>query len=120
MIRDIYIKSVEDQNYVYGILEHNDAIESIISKIKVLLGTRQGSVLGDLNLGLGIEDLIFESKINKTQLEEKIKSQFNQYISETADYKIVPQVSFGRAENYDYAVIDILIDNQKIIGIIVK
>lgn len=120
MIQDIYIRGVDDPNYRYGVLSHSDPIESIVSKIRMLMGTRQGSVLGDLNFGLGIEDLIFETKINKIQLEEKIKSQFNQYISETTDFKIDPQVSFGNAENYDFAIIDIFVDSEKVIGILIR
>ncbi|MFA5153452.1 MAG: hypothetical protein WC554_12885, partial [Clostridia bacterium] len=75
MIRDIYIKNPEDINYIYGILQHSNPIEGIISKIKILFGTRQGQILGDLNCGLGLEDLIFETRINKLELEEKIKAQ---------------------------------------------
>jgi len=120
MIKDLYIRDPVDPNFKYGILEHSSAIESIISKIKMLLGTRQGQVFGDINFGLGIEDLIFETKINKIHLEEKIKTQFDQYISETKDYEITPAVSFGKADGYDYCVIDVYINSTKIIGILVK
>jgi len=120
MIKDIYIRNPEDPNFKYGVLEHSDPIESIISKIKMLMGTRQGQVVGDLNFGIGIEDLIFETKVNKQQLEEKIKAQFQLYISETKDFAITPQVSFGKADGYDYAIIDILINDKKMLGLLVK
>jgi len=120
MIQDIYIRSPQDPNYRYGVLSHSDAIESIVSKIKMLMGTRQGQLMGDLNFGIGIEDQIFETRINKTRLEEKIKEQFSLYISETQDFKIEPQISFGKTENYDYALIDIFIDEQKVIGLIIS
>jgi len=120
MLKDIYIRDVEDPNFKYGILEHSDIIESIITKIKVILGTRPGQVFANLGFGLGIEDLIFETRINKNALEEKIKTQFDQYISESANYRITPQVSFGRADGYDYAIIDIYIEDQKILGLLVK
>jgi len=120
MIKDIYIRSVDDPNFQYGVLEHSDAIESIIAKIKMLFGTRPGQVMGDIAFGLGIEDLIFETRVNKIQLEEKIKSQFDIYISETKDFKITPTVSFGRADGYDYAIIDVFVDDQRLIGILVK
>lgn len=84
------------------------------------MGTRQGQILGDLNFGIGIEDQIFETRINKTQLEEKIKEQFGLYISETKDFKIEPQVSFGKADGYDYAIVDIYIDEQKVIGLLIS
>ena len=82
MISDIYNRSPEDPNYVYGILQHSDPIESIISKIKMIFGTSQGQVLGDLNFGVGLEDLVFQTRINKLELEEQIKSQILQYVDE--------------------------------------
>lgn len=120
MIKDLYIRNPEDPNYRYSLIEHSDAIESIISKIKMLFGTRPGQVFGDIAFGLGIEDLIFETRINKTQLEEKIKSQFETYISETEDFKITPVVTFGKADGYDFAIIDVYIDDKRVIGILVK
>ena len=120
MIKDLYIRNPEDPNYQYGIFHHSDPIEGIISKIKILFGTTQGQILGDLNCGLGIEDLIFETRINKLELEEKIKSQIYTYINESKDYNIKPSVSFGNGDGYDYCLIDIFIDNTKVVGILVK
>ncbi len=120
MIREIYTRSPEDPGFQYGVLDHSNEIESIISKIKVLFGTRQGQVIGDIAFGVGLEDLIFETRINKHELEEKIKTQIDSYISETKDFKITPSVSFGRAENYDYAIVDIYINDQRAIGIVIK
>jgi hypothetical protein len=120
MIKDIYIRDPEDPNYRYGILSHSDVIESIITKIRVLLSTSPGQVFANLGFGIGIEDLIFETRINKSHLEEKIKTQIEQFVSESKDFKITPAVSFGRADGYDYAVIDIYIENQKVIGLLIK
>jgi hypothetical protein len=120
MIQDIYIRSPKDPNFVYGVFSHSDPIESIIAKIRMILGTTQGQVLGDLNFGVGIEDLIFETRINKMDLEEKISKQITQYIAEANQYKIKPTVSFGHADGFDYCVIDIYIDDQKVIGVLVK
>jgi hypothetical protein len=120
MIADLYIRSPKDPNYVYGLYEHSDVIESIIAKIKMILGTRQGQVLGDVNFGVALEDLIFETRINKFDLEEKIRGQITQYISESAEYQISPTVSFGKTDGYDYCVIDFYINNTKIIGVLVQ
>jgi len=120
MIQDIYNRNPQDPNYVYGVLSHSDPIESIISKVKMILSTTQGQVLGDLNFGVGLEDLVFETRINKMELEEKIKAQITQYISEAADYKIEPRVSFGKADGYDYAVVNIVINDQKVVGLLIK
>lgn len=120
MIKDLYIRNPEDPNYKYGVFEHSDAIESIISKIKVLFSTKPGQVFGDIQMGLDIESLIFETKINKFNLEEKIKTQIQQYISEYGEYDIKPDIRFGKADGYDYAIIDIIINSQRVIGFLVK
>ena len=120
MIQEIYIRNPQDPNFKLNVLDHSDPIESIISKIKVIFGTRQGEVIGDLNFGIGLEDLIFETRINKLQLEEDIKRQIGQYVTESSQYKIEPKVSFGKAEGYDYCVIDIYIDDQKTFGVLVR
>ncbi len=120
MLKEIYNRNPKDPNFKINVLEHSDPIESIISKIRMILSTKKGQVIGDINFGLNIEDLIFETKINKMQLEEQIKAQINLYVSEAADYKIEPSVSFGKADNYDYCIIDIYIDAQKYFGILVR
>jgi phage baseplate assembly protein W len=120
MIKEIYTRTPEDPNFKINVLDHSDPIESIISKVKMILGTRKGEVIGDFNFGIGIEDLIFETRINKLHLEEDIKSQINQYISEAKDYDIRARVEFGKTEGYDFCVIDIYIDNDKTFGILVK
>ena len=120
MIKDIYIRTPEDPNYVYGLYEHEDALEGIIAKIRMILGTRQGQTLGDVNFGVAIEDLVFETRINKFELEEKIRAQITQYVSEAAQYKIDPKVSFGQTDFYDYCVIDFYINNTKALGVLVK
>jgi hypothetical protein len=120
VVKEIYIRTPADPNYRYGVFEHMDPIESIISKLKMILGTTQGQVLGDLNFGVGVEELIFETRINKIELEEKILRQIQQYVSESSQYRIQPSVSFGKADGFDYCVIDILINDEKAIGVLVK
>lgn len=120
MIKDFYIREPKDPNYIFGVLEHSSQVESIIAKIKVLLNTQKGAVLGDMNFGVGIEDLIFETRVNKTELEEEITDQIQQYISEASEFNINPVVSFGRTEGYDYALIDFYINGEKAAGILVK
>jgi len=119
MIREIYTRNPNDPNYRF-LYEHTDPIETIISKIRMILSTHRGDVLGDLNFGIGIDDYVFETKINSRDLEEKIRSQINQYVSESAQYSIQPKVRFGKEKGYDYAIIDIYIDNTKTIGFLVK
>lgn len=120
MVKDIYTRSPEDKGYVFGQYEHSDPIESIITKIKMILGTSPGQVYGDINFGIGLEDLVFQTRINKIEIEEKVRDQIYQYIEESVDYNIRPSISFGKEEGYDFAVLDIYINEQKSVGILVK
>jgi phage baseplate assembly protein W len=120
LIYDFYTVDPADPNYKFGILQFSDPIMSIITKIKMILNTKQGEVFGDVNFGVGLEDLVFETKINNLQLEEKIKTQIGIYVIESRDYKIEPVVSFGHAVGYDVCVVDIYVNSNKIIGILVK
>jgi hypothetical protein len=120
MVRDIYTRQPGDNKYVYGEYEFSDPIESIITKIRMILGTSQGQVLSDMNFGIGLEDLVFETKLNKFDLEERITQQIYTYIYEAAEYKIKPQVQFGRSDKgFDYCLIDIFINEIKAVGILV-
>jgi len=120
MVKDIYTRSPDDPNYVYGVYSHSNPVESIITKIKMILGTTQGQVFGNINFGVGLEDLVFQSRINKNDLEEKIKGQIYQYIEESQEYDIRASVSFGRDNGVEFAVVDVYIDNQKSVGILVR
>lgn len=120
MIKDLYIRTPDDPNYREDVLDHSSPIESIITKIRMILNTRQGQIFGDINFGVGIEELVFETRVNKSQLQERISSQISQYVSESADYTITPQVQFGKADGYDYCVIDFFIDGEKTFGVLVN
>lgn len=120
MIKDLYIRDLDDPYYRYDILDHSDPIESIIAKIKMIFGTASGQVLGDISFGKDIESKIFETKIGSFKLEEELKDAFNSYISETSEFEIRPSVQFGKADGYDYAIIDIYINGNKSIGFIIK
>lgn len=119
MIKEIYTRSPEDPNYKYGLIEFSDDIESILTKIRMILGTRPGQVFGDYKFGVAIEDIIFQTNWNKEQIETLINDQISEYIK-GYKYNIRAEVSFGKTnEGSDYALIEISINEQKIMGIIV-
>jgi hypothetical protein len=117
MIRDIYIRSSEDSKYISNILDHSDPVESIIEKIKMILGTSKTDVLGDANFGVNIEDMIFTTSWNSLKIETEIKNQIAKYIE--TDYDIDIKVSLGKGDGYDYGIIDIYINQEKVLAVLV-
>ena len=120
MIKEIYTRSQNDNLYV-DILEHNNDIESILSQIRLILGTRRGEVLGNYNFGCGIEDLVFSTKFNNDKIKTLIQEQINDNIKEFPNYSINVDVSFFKQPNgLDGGLIDIYINKIKIQGFLVQ
>lgn len=120
MVKEIYTRSPEDPNFKFGLLEFSDPIESILTKIRMILGTRPGQVLGDYKFGVPIEDLIFETNWNTTQIQSMINNQIMDYIKEATKYRINAEVKLGKSDDgTDYGLIEISINEQKLIGFIV-
>ena len=120
MIREIYLRNIEDPNYESNILEHSNDVESIIQQIKIILGTEYGQVLGDNKFGVNLKKLVFQTKLPKQKIEQLIQEQINNYIS-NKNYSITTKVSFGKSDlTSDYAIVDIIINQKAVLGIIVE
>lgn len=117
-IREIYIRNRQDKSYLYNVVDFDNTTESIITQVRVLLGTSRGEVLGSYGFGCGVEDLIFTTRFNSEHLERKINHQISEHISPAfPNNNISAKVSFGHLDDQsDYAIIDVYIDNVKTIG----
>ena len=121
MYREIYTREESDEKYDASTLEYTDHVETIIQKIKMILGTSKMDVLGEPEMGIGIEDYIFKKSFSAEEIKKKIKNQLDLYIDEYPNYNIDVDVKFGKqTTGQDYALIDIYINKQKISGIVVS
>lgn len=121
MIREIYTRNMADPYYDPTIIDHNNDIESILSQIRLILGTRGGQVLGDYNFGCGIEDLIFTTNFNKDKIQNLIQSQIRDYIKDFPNYNITVNVSFFKQnDGLDGGLIDIYINKTKMQGFLIQ
>ena len=60
MIKEIYTILTSDRNYKLQ-LDTNDEIVKILQQIRMVLGTRPGEVLGDINFGLNLNQYLFKT-----------------------------------------------------------
>lgn len=121
MIKEIYIRDEKDPNFQPGIIDHDNELESVISQIKMILGTKEGEVLGAPYFGLDLEYLVFNTKINAERLQEKIFDAINEGVSHSSNIFIENSVSFGKsASGFDYCVVDIIINGNKTIGFLIS
>ena len=124
MIQEIYIGIPNTNQYKEKTIEITDDIGTILQRIRMVLGTRKGIVLGDTDFGMNIEDYLFDMNFSEEKIRKEILYQIAKYVSPTVGpmYSIDVKVNFGKniVEGYDYMVIDIYINQQKLLGFLVN
>jgi hypothetical protein len=120
MVKEIYIRNEEDPMFVEGIIEYSNEIENVISKIRMLLGTTPGEVLGDLNFGIDIEYLVFNTKESAYAIQGKLNELLQAYVPSSKNYSISTQINFGKTANgSDFGIVDVFINEHKAIGFLI-
>lgn len=119
-LSEIYMREPGDINYVPNILHHSSALETFIGKIKMILNTTPGEVIGFPDFGAGLEALIFSLNANEHTIKEKIMSQISTFCTEAPYFEINIEVKFFKGSYRDIALIDIIIDGTKEFGILLK
>lgn len=114
------MRSRDDQFYNSNKLEVTDPIESLTGKIRMLLYTRPGEVLGQPTLGVDLEKNLFEVGVNNGELSSKILYQISKFIPEAGRYDINVNVSFVPGTVRDAAFVDIYIDGTRALGLFAK
>jgi len=123
MIREIYCRMPSDTKYDPDTLDTADEVERILTQIRVILGTKNGEVLGDPNFGVDLEQYVFSYGSKKKDIIRDIKNQINMYLYYDQDkYSIDFDLNYGKdfIDRSDYAVLDIIINQIKIQGILIK
>lgn len=117
MINDIYSRGPSDNKYSPDVIEVTDGLSQLILKIENALFTRQGDVLGVSGFGCNLEDLLFSIVLNEAVIQQKIANQIQTYcLQNNNDYGIDVRVSFFNTEGRNGALVDIYIDEQRVIG----
>lgn len=80
--RDFYIRYPGHPDYQANVLVQDDIISDILQKYEMLLFTNQGEVMGDPNFGANLEEILYETSVDSKVVEQSIRSQISEYISE--------------------------------------
>lgn len=122
MIRELYCRMPSDRNYIPNKIEINSEIEEILQRVRVCLGTKPGEVLGDETFGIDLEKYIFSMSFNQKEIKKELQDILNTYLAlDSIKYQVSVDINYGHdIENHsDYAIIDIIINQQKALGILV-
>lgn len=108
-ISDIYIKGVKDPLFKENVLETNTYIDTVISKIYMILMTNKGDVLGDPNFGADIPTYLWKTRFPASTLQQNIIEQFETYIPElsSSDYTINIYILPGTVQDIGVIQIDL-------------
>lgn len=120
MVREIYVRTPDDPNYASGVIDFSNEVESVITQIRMILGTNNGDVLGDHVFGVNLDYLVFNTIKNTFEIKEKINDQISAYVRTGKNITVTTDISFGKEGNgCDYAVVDIYINGVKSVGFLV-
>ena len=120
MLKEIYCRNYTDPYYNYTVLETNDPLEALLTKIRMIIFTNRGEVLGYPDLGLDLEILLFELNFNAYQIQNDLYAQIGNYCLEAPNYNINIEVNLVPGTVRDIAYIDIYIDGTKYRGVVAK
>lgn len=119
-IKEIYIRDDKDPYYDDTIIDYQNEVESVISQIRMILGTLNGQVFGDYDFGIDLEYMVFNTNYASNKIMEKLNDEIDKYVYHSDNISIYCDINFGDSgEGYDYAVLDIYINGAKSIGFLI-
>ena len=120
MVKEIYIRTPDDPNFVPNIIDYSNEVESTLSQLKMILGTNKGDVFGTYDFGLDLNYLVFGTKLPKEEIRQRLLDQIVSYGNISKNISLYIDINFGQSGyGYDYAIIDITINGKKTIGFLV-
>jgi len=121
MVKEIYIRTEEDPYFEEGIIDYSNEIESLITQLRVMLGTEKGDVLGSREFGLNLEYLVFSTVKSSFDIKDKLDEQIRNYVYVSPNINLSTEINFGKDERgCDYAVVDIILNGVKSVGFLVS
>jgi hypothetical protein len=120
MIKEIYCRNVNDPSFRADQLETSDEIEALLTKIRMIIFTNAGEVLGNPDFGLSLEEQLFELNANTAKLQTLFYGQLAAYVPESGKFRVEIDVKFQPGEVRDFCFIDIYIDGSRYMGVMAK
>ena len=120
MSREIYMRDPTDPQYKEGIMEVNDEVEMLVSQIKMIMLTRPGEVLGAPDFGVALEDQLFSFNVNEYALKSMLSDQVAKFVPLSEKYHVKFNINFARGTVRDICIIDVVINDSPLFGILVK
>jgi len=120
MISEIYAKLPDDVTFQEDFIIHSDVYESILQKVRMILFTNRGEILGDPNFGVSLTEYVFALNASNQTIKKEIEEQISHYIPEALYIDISVNVTFRQENFQDVCYIDIRIDGTDAMRLLVS
>ena len=91
----------------------------LLQDIYILLSTPKGSIPFEYDFGVDLEKYVHELNADKNEIRSHILGQIALYCKVSTDNVIDIDVYFFKDDIRDICLIDILVNNQKVFGLVV-
>lgn len=115
---DIYLRIPSDPYYDNSQLEIDDDIYNFVQGIEMILTTNKGEIFGSPDLGANLEAYLWNEHVSASTIKSEINRQIFEFCPNGANkipYSI--DVNFMKGGITDSIIVDIIIDDQKVLGI---
>lgn len=106
-----------DPKWQYDKLEVNEDIELLLNKIRMILITKRGEVMGEPELGLDLEDMLFDFTFDEHTLKQSFYAQLQKYVTEQDIYKIDLNITTGIDERETVIYLFVTINDVAYLGL---
>jgi len=114
---EFYIKKEGDPRFDVSQMEIDDEITELLIQIETLFFTNKGSVLGDADFGLNLDDYVYSFRYNDNMLVKVVKEAINQYIPLSKKYSVSVTVDFTEEVDRHIVFISVVVDSKYQVGL---
>lgn len=114
---EFYIKTYGDPKFDVSQMEIDDEITELLIQLETLLFTTKGSVLGDADFGLNLDDYVYSFRYNDNMLVKVCKEAINKFIPLSKKYNVDVTVDFTEEVDRHLVFISIVVDAKYQLGL---
>lgn len=83
--KDLYTKYTGHPRFQSSMIVEEDIVEVVVQKLEMILFSKKGSLIGNLDMGCDLEFYLWETKIPVSEIKTNISNQINTYIPELVE-----------------------------------
>lgn len=118
-VNEIYSRSPNDPFFDNEKMIVTTEIEALLGKIRMIMLTRKGDVLGDPDFGVDLEQYIFETSVDAGAIRQEVESQFAKYIPESNRFNLSVTAGVIQNDLRNNILVDIMVNQEKVLGFVI-